>query len=253
MVARALTILGQIGLSASCASTRYEEYGDVPAPEVIAPGETVVESVVVSDRDMLEAQIKGLETRLVELDNLIQARIDQLDQADGTLSARVAALSEQVQELHRQLQSGTAAAPKSNPAPTAAAPTMSVNALYEHALQAFDKQQYGDAKPKFEEILRRTPSGPLADNAQYWIGECAYAVEDYTGALDAFKLVFNYADTEKDDDAQLKLGYAFLKLRDLDSALIEFKRLTVDYPDSEYIPRAEEQIRRIRAAKASAP
>ncbi len=73
------------------------------------------------------------------------------------------------------------------------------------------------------------------------------------GALDAFKRVFQYVATEKDDDAQLKLGYSYLKLNDRDSALIEFTRLTVDYPDSEYLPRAQEQIRRIRAAKASQP
>jgi TolA-binding protein len=247
---------------AACATTRYEEYGSSP-PEMEGADPSAVESVVVTDRQMLEAQIRGLEQRLADLEMLINGRLDQLDGAEGNLAARVSSLSEQVQELRRQLQGAKPAVSGARVRPGTVTPDpvapgkpahkANVNELYERALQAFDRQAYGDSQRLFEQILTAAPTGLLADNAQYWVGECAYAVEDYTGALDAFKRVFNYTETEKDDDAQLKLGYAYLKLRDLESALIEFKRLTVDYPQSEYLSRAEEQIRRIRATKASTP
>lgn len=239
------------GLFVSCATTRYEEFG--PPPETgEAVGEVSVESVVVTDTEMMTARVRAMEQRLADLESLVQSRLDAPDSAD--VMARLAALSEQVQELRRQIQPGrspsTAASSRS---PTSARPVQDVRELYEDALQAFDGQDYGQARQLFELILTQDGRGLLADNAQYWLGECAYAVEDYTGGLEAFKRVFQFSETEKDDDAQLKLGYCYLKLGDSESALIEFKRLTVDYPQSEYLSRAEEQIRRIRAAKASRP
>ena len=65
-------------------------------------------------------------------------------------------------------------------------------------------------------------------------------------ALAAFQKVFLFAKTEKDDDAQLKLGLCYLQLGDRESAMIEFKRLVVDYPESEYVVRAEELLGGIR-------
>ncbi|HAA73637.1 TPA: hypothetical protein DCE37_00765 [Candidatus Latescibacteria bacterium] len=252
---RLITCWALVAVVASCATTRYEEYGE-PVEEIpVSSVKGAQESGTVPEasRQTLEAQIKTLEQRVQELEAALNGRLDQLNAWESQLVARLTALSEQVQELRRQLQIYRVPAKPVPPRPGPSSPTVSVNQVYEQALQAFDRQAYSKAKNLFSEILSRASTGPLADNAQYWMGECAYAVEDYTGALDAFKRVFQYTETEKDDDAQLKLGYAYLKLRDLDSALIEFKRLTVDYPQSEYVRRAEEQIRRIRAAKASTP
>ena len=222
-----------------------------------------MEQVVISQDQMLSAQARGFEQRLSTLEQTILKRLDQVEAADGDVLAQNSSLSDQIQELRRRLEgSGGPPASVASPLPATSAasrpakrstPPLSANDLYEKALQAFDAQQYEASKGHFTSILETDPRGSLADNAQYWLGECAYAVENYTGALEAFKHVFQYPDTEKDDDAQLKLGYCYLKLRDTESALIEFKRLTVDYPESEYLTRAEEQIRRIRAARASKP
>ena len=188
------------------------------------------------------------------MDRLIQSRLDQLESSDEAVLARLSEVSQLVRELSSRLETYEARAvqpPRKVPAVPMA--KTDVNALYEKGLQAFDKQEYSSAKRLFGVIMSTDVLGPLADNAQYWLGECAYAVEDYTGALEAFKRVFQFPETEKDADAQRKLGYCYLRLGDSESALIEYKRLTVDYPESEYLTRAEEQIRRIRAARASKP
>ena len=251
MIIRAWGILSlSVCFFASCATTRYEEFG--PLPEAQAGG--AVDSIFISDSQMLTARIRAMELRLSDIESLIQSiTSDQLPSADGTVMARLAELSEQIQELRGQIQSGRSPSTAA-PAPANRRPAVQdVRVLYENALQAFDGQDYGQATQLFKQILTHDGKGHLADNAQYWLGECAYAVEDYTGSLEAFKRVFQFHETEKDDDAQLKLGFCYLKLGDSESALIEFKRLTVDYPQSEYLSRAEEQIRRIRAAKASKP
>lgn len=247
---RAWGAAGLTILTAACATTRYEEYGPPPEGGEVGPA---VESVTVSQDQLLAAQVRAIEGRVAELEVLIAARLGAADSTDVSLAAQIAALTGQIEALRKQLGADQ---PPAAPAPLVPPPPpkpLDANLLYEQALQAFDRQEYGEARRLFNRILTQNPAGQLADNAQYWLGECAYAVEDYTGALEAFKRVFQFTETEKDDDAQLKLGYCYLKLGDADSALIEFKRLTVDYPQSEYLARAEEQIRRIRAAKASGP
>ena len=102
---------------------------------------------------------------------------------------------------------------------------------------------------KFERLLEAYPTSNLADNSQYWIGECEFGLKHYQTALEAFHKVFQYEKTEKDDDAQFMLGQAYHQLGNLDSALVEFNRLKIDYPESEYIGRADAYIRRIRTAQ----
>jgi tol-pal system protein YbgF len=258
LTVRALLIRSSLLLVASCATTRYEEFVPPQGEQSPDPG-SALEQVVISEDQMLSGQVKGLKQRLSTLEQTILMRLDQVEAADGDVLAQIASLSDQIQELRKRLEGSGGPLSVASPSPAASRPAkrspspLSANDRYEKALQAFDEQQYQASKGHFTSILEMNPRGSLADNAQYWLGECAYAVENYTGALEAFKHVFQYHDTEKDDDAQLKLGYCYLKLRDTESALIEFKRLIVDYPESEYLTRAEEQIRRIRAAQASKP
>ena len=255
MTNRARYVLGLVFvLTVSCATTRFEEYE--PPTDELETSQMSGEAVRPEQGQTLsESQVPNKELPVPDLEERILALLEQLESADGVVLARLAELSEQVRVLQTQLVKKESITetlpvrkvPRSEPKPE------DVNRLYEKALQAFNKQKYSEASGFLGRIMAINSRGPLADNAQYWLGECAYAVEDYTGALEAFKRVFQFAGTEKDDDAQLKMGYCYLKLGDSESALIEYKRLTVDYPDSEYLQRAEEQIRRIRAARASKP
>ena len=47
--------------------------------------------------------------------------------------------------------------------------------------------------------------------------------------------VFNYAGTDKDDDAQLKLGLAYQSMGSIEKAKEEFQRLIDYFPGSEYL------------------
>ncbi len=85
------------------------------------------------------------------------------------------------------------------------------------------------------------------------MGECDYALGRYRPALEAFEKVFLYAKTEKGDDAQLMMGKCYLHLKDNEKALVELKRLTVDYPDSEYYGEAQMLIRNLRSGTEVEP
>lgn len=235
--------------AAGCASTRYEEYG----PPVEEPIELPFPP---ADASEFPATGEAPETRPARLEAMLTERLDRLEAAEREQVTRVAALSEQVERLRAQIAALKGLPPRSSSqgsSPSDAVPTRTTTDLYDDGLTQFEAQQYALARASFRAVMAKNPRGDLADNAQYWLGECEYAEENYTAAIAAFRRVFDFSETEKDDDAQIKLGYCYHRLGDLESALIEFKRLTVDYVNSEYLTRAEEQIRRIRAAKATSP
>ncbi|MBT4482990.1 MAG: tetratricopeptide repeat protein, partial [Candidatus Latescibacteria bacterium] len=98
-----------------------------------------------------------------------------------------------------------------------------VNASYKGARDEYYSRRYESAISGFTELLTVAPNNDLADNAQYWIGECYYAIGNFEKALDAFEKVFNFPDSNKLSDAQIKLGLTYLKLGNTNNALEEFR------------------------------
>ena len=231
-------------LAIGCAATRYEEYGEpaveregLPLPEAGLPFQNALAA--------LEARVGRLEAELA-------GRVGGLETLHGDLTTRLMSLGDQVGEVRKQLQSlqegvGTDA--------TAAAPanTWDLVRLYEQGLMDYSSRRYREAKEVLREVMAREPQGDLADNARYWVGECDYALKDYRAALASFREIFNYRKTEKYDDAQLKIGLCYLRLGDDANALIELKRLIVDYPESEYSGRAETLIQKVRERVRAEP
>lgn len=234
---------------AGCATTQYEEFGD-------APKAAMARDMATETMPLLEQRIRDLEERVGRLEAELVNRFTGIETAQGDLATRVMALAEQIEALSMQVQnqSKPVSLPTSKPQETRPAmPAISVERLYEQAVSAYYDRQYETALSQFGRILTEFPNSNLADNAQYWIGECEYGQKHYQSALEAFHKVFQYDKTEKDDDAQFMLGQSYYQLGNLDSALVEFNRLKIDYPESEYLGRAEAYIRRIRAAQNMSP
>jgi len=224
-----------------CATTRYEEFGEPPTQEMAR--QSAADSV-----PLLQEKVADLEKRIARLEAELVGRFSGLEASQGDLATRVMSLAEQLDAISRQLQM----VEKPKPAPQQR-PVQDLSRLYEQALNAYYDRQYVDAQDMFERVLAVAPGGEWADNAQYWLGECEFGKKNYQAALDAFHRVFQYGKTEKDDDAQLMLGQCYFYLGNLDNALVEFNRLKIDYPKSEYLGRAEEFIRKVRAAQEGGP
>jgi tol-pal system protein YbgF len=123
------------------------------------------------------------------------------------------------------------------------APTSSGNkGRYDNALSNYNARNYRQAVTSFEELLVSEPNSSLADNCQYWIGECYYALGDYTKSIAAFEKVFSYNNSNKNADAQLKLGMCYWRLNDVGRAKQEFERLISLYPESKYTPIAKKYL-----------
>jgi tol-pal system protein YbgF len=125
-------------------------------------------------------------------------------------------------------------------------PSASEGSAYKQAFDQFYAGQYGAARKSFQALLERFPKGAYADNSQYWVGECEFALGRHKEALAAFSKVLDFTESEKADDAQLKLGYTHLKLGDKKTAEEAFRKLLSLYPDSEYLERAKDELAKLR-------
>ncbi len=129
--------------------------------------------------------------------------------------------------------------------PTSATGSFSMadyEAQYKHGLELFHQRKYREALSVFEKLLATDTSNDLADNAQYWIGECYYAMGRYKEAIIAFEKVFTFKFSNKNDYAQFKIGQCYYQLGDRERARREFQELLDNYPNSELAARAREYL-----------
>ena len=101
---------------------------------------------------------------------------------------------------------------------------------YNAALSNYKAKQYEAAISGFKELLTVAPVSSLADNAQYWIGECYDALGNYDQALTAFNKVFDYPKSNKLSDAHVKIGLVYVKMNRNDLAKEELKAVIDNYP-----------------------
>ena len=99
----------------------------------------------------------------------------------------------------------------------------------------------------FQEFLLHYPDDDLSDNAQYWIGECYYGLNDLDQAiLEYLKVRDVYPNADKVPAATLKTGYAFLRKGDSATARRYFETVIREYPDSDEAKFAQDKLATLR-------
>ena len=117
---------------------------------------------------------------------------------------------------------------------------------YEKAYGFYLDHRYDEALTLFKDFLKHYPQHHLADNAQYWVGEIFYDLEDYPNAILAFKeVVTRYAEETKAPDALLKMGYSYVALDDPTNARVFLKRVIKNYPFSEAESKARAKLKEL--------
>ena len=117
---------------------------------------------------------------------------------------------------------------------------------YEKAYGFYLGHRYDEALTLFKGFLKDYPQHHLADNAQYWVGEIYYDLEDYPNAILAFKeVVTRYAEETKAPDALLKMGYSYVALDDPTNARVFLKRVIKNYPFSEAEAKARAKLKEL--------
>lgn len=84
---------------------------------------------------------------------------------------------------------------------------------FERAASAFEREDWGEAAEAYQEFLLNAPLHPLADSAQYMIGQARYRDEKYLQAAEAFeRLALNRPGSPLADDAQLGVCRSYWQL-----------------------------------------
>ena len=116
---------------------------------------------------------------------------------------------------------------------------------YMTSLGHFQNQEFDDAIVGFKELVSSDATNDLADNSQYWLAECYYSQKEFKRAIAEFEKVFTYSGTDKDDDAQLKIGLSYQSMGNVEKAREEFQRMIDYFPGSEYYPKAKDALKQL--------
>ena len=188
--------------------------------------------------EQVEALKRAVESSY-DRERAMAERITAAEEANMQLRKEIDMLRSQVGAVRQEIEHS----PIEVQQPVDTAKPRDIPNMYTQARDSYDYRRYEDAIEQFSEVLSVSPYGELADNAQYWIGECYFGLGKFNHALTEFTKVFAYAETEKADDAQLKVARCQIALGEQDRALNAFQKLLDEYPDSEYIDEARKEMR----------
>jgi tol-pal system protein YbgF len=254
-IGRLTTVTLVAALAAGCATTPSEDdpmqmkLNDLDAR--VARMEHVISNQSLVDLaqhlDQVQADVRQLRGRIEELENSTEAMRKQQRDLYGDLDKRIVALGGAGGGGAGGVgpTGGTAAPPPTPPAPTGSSVEQTV---YGQSFDALKAGSYSTAITGFKDFLATYPTSPLAENAQYWLGEAYYVNRDFEAASGAFRNVLQkWPDSRKAPDALLKLGYTQFELRKLGEARTTLTEVEQKYPNTDAAKLANDRLQRMTA------
>jgi tol-pal system protein YbgF len=115
--------------------------------------------------------------------------------------------------------------------------------LFAAAYGDYSRGNYDLAISEFRQYVETYPSSEMADNAQYWIGECYYGKKQFNEAIAEFdKVSLLFPKGDKIPGSRLKKGMALLDLGQTDAARAEFQAIIRLYPRTNEAVLARQQL-----------
>jgi tol-pal system protein YbgF len=191
--------LEPVGPPPTLPETKLRPGREVPQPETVEPPQSLVDETAVEYAGAAAEERSG-KRPLLRLWGPGSSELDPapMQEAAPERPSRAAVPTS-------VLPSGTAERPP--------VPGSSEVALYQIANDHLRAGATAEAMAAFRTFVKRFPNHELADNAQYWLGECFYHRKDYSMALREFRrVVEKFPRGNKVPDALLKLGFSYLAL-----------------------------------------
>ncbi|MEK6561074.1 MAG: tol-pal system protein YbgF [Nitrospirota bacterium] len=195
--------------------------------------------------DMLQKNQADFENRFTQLATdvqVIQGSVEENTHRMAELTENSDDHDAAIQEMSRRLDNLEAIKgeevrkQQEMPVPSGGAAASTPSELYNQSYKDYMSGNYDLAIEGFYNYLRQSPTGNLAPNALYWIGECYYSKGDYGKAVTVFESVtIDYPKSDKIVSALLKMGYGYEKLKNNDMAKLYFKKVVEQFP---YSPEA---------------
>ncbi len=209
--------------------------------------------------DQVQGDVRQLRGRVEELEYNAEAMHKQQRDLYSDLDKRIAALGggSSGAAAAGALSGAGSAAGSSSPqsAGSAGSPTSSAGSgadsggsseeqtVYAQSFDALKAGSYSVAITGFKSFLSSYPASPLAENAQYWLGEAFYVTRDFDSATGAFRNVLQkWPDSRKAPDALLKLGYTQLEQKKTGEGRATLSQVVQKYPGTDAAKHAAERL-----------
>jgi tol-pal system protein YbgF len=115
--------------------------------------------------------------------------------------------------------------------------------VYSLYYSMYREENYEQALEGFRRFLDVYPKSDLADNAQFWIGECLMSISEYEQAILAFQdVIKNYPKGNKVANAMLRQAIAFLEIEDETSSKLLLNKVIKQFPDSSEAKTAKTKL-----------
>lgn len=104
---------------------------------------------------------------------------------------------------------------------------------YDQAYSLVKERKYEEAVDALHGFIEKYPTGDLAGNAYYWLGEVYLVLPKLEQAKQAFSIVLrSFADHRKASDATFKLAVTYDRLQDPDNSEKFLKEVQSKFPES---------------------
>src|SRR5260370_31535366 len=234
------------------------------------------------EQDPVQIKLNDLDTRLARIERVVtnQSLLDLANQSDALrndlrgmhndvdqLTNNLEASRKQQRDLYADLdrrmkvlesRGGTGAGSAAGSGDAGAggagadssAPGSDDKAAYQTAFNLLKDSQYDRAIAAFRKFLASFPDSPLADNAQYWLGEGYYVNKSFEDAQAAFqRVVDKYPQSRKRPDSLLKIGFCQYELKQWDSAKGTLSKVATQFPDTTAGRLAQQRLDKMATEK----
>ncbi len=196
--------------------------------------------------DSIQNEVRQMRGRLDEIENSNEAMRKQQRDLYSDLDKRISAL-----QANGTAGSASGAGSASADAPPSPGGGSVEQTVYNQAFDALKAGSYSVAITGFKDFLSNYPSSPLAENAQYWLGEAHYVNKEYDAAAGDFRsLLQKWPNSRKAPDAMLKLGYTQFEQKKFGEARTTLTQVSQKFPDSDAAKLASERLKKIPAGAA---
>ena len=185
---------------------------------------------LISEKDLLKAQITGMEMQIKTLKDKLSALENQgRPKEPANDGAETSMKPSSTAKAEMETQSEPAADTKSK--------------VYDAAYQLFKDKKYRESRERFEAFIREYPKSDLTDNAQFWVAESSYNEKDFESAILSYEtLLKKYPSSDKAGSGMLKQAYAFTEIGDAKTGKIILNKLIEKYPGTKDAEAAKKKL-----------
>jgi len=201
--------------------------------------------------DKNSGQLNTLVTQIVDNVNAIRQAQSRVAEASNNAIQSVSGLSEQLSSTNQRIDrlSEQMAQVKKLVENLPKLPTLTQitpgnpDQLFAAAYGDYSRGNYDLAISEFRQYVETYPASEMADNAQYWIGECYYSKKQLNEAITEFdKVSVLFPKGDKIPGARLKKGMTLIELGQQEAGRAELTALIRLYPRSNEAALARQQL-----------